>query len=154
MQALNSRNIIAIRKRVIYTLKLGLIVGFINLVIGFLINWLIGAAVPTISTQYQNTEVFRPWSDPLMLIYFAYPFILGIVSYYLWRLLKPQLKGEGVNKALQFAWIYFVISTIPGMFITYTSMQISLAMVLLWSATGFLEAFVAGIIFSRIGKSS
>jgi hypothetical protein len=98
---------------------------------------------PALASEYQNTAMFRPWSDPLMTVYFAYPFILGVVSAYLWeRVHRPR--------PVEFAKLYFVIATIPGMFITYTSFQISLSMVLLWTVTGYIQALVAGYIFAKM----
>ena len=123
--------------------KKGLLAGLANLVLGFVINWLAGAVLPTVASQYQNTAMFRPWSDPLMTVYFAYPFILGLVLAYLWD-------KVGKPKPLEFAKFYFIIATIPGMFITYTSFQISLLMVLLWAATGFIQAWVAGWVFTKV----
>ena len=123
--------------------KKGLLAGLANLVISFVINWLVGIALPGVSSQYQNIAMFRPWSDPLMMVYFAYPFILGLVAAYLWdKVGKPQ--------PLEFAKLYFIIATIPGMFITYTSFQISLTMVLLWAVTGFVQVLVAGWVFTKV----
>jgi len=96
-----------------------------------------------VASQYQNTAMFRPWSDPLMTVYFAYPFILGLVAAYLWD-------KVGKPKPLEFAKFYFIIATIPGMFITYTSFQISLMMVLLWAVTGFVQAWVAAWVFTKV----
>lgn len=131
-------------------LKRGLIAGIAALVVGFGLNWLAGIVFPSITQEYQNTAIFRPWTDPLMMIYFAYPFILGIVLAYLWSVLQKQLSGDSTNKAFQFAKLYFVIATIPGMFISYTSFQVSFLMILSWTASGFLQAFVAGLVFTRI----
>lgn len=123
--------------------KKGLIVGLVNLLLGFGINWAVGAFFPAIAAQYQNSAMFRPWSDPLMMIYFAYPFILGIALAYVWKKL-------GKMKPIEFATFYFIAATIPGMFITYTSFQVSLAMVLLWAATGFVQVWVAGYVFTKV----
>ena len=124
-------------------LKKGLVAGLAILILGMVLNWLIGMVFPALAGQYQNTAMFRPWSDPLMTVYFAYPFILGVVSAHLWgRVGKP--------KPMEFAKLYFVIETIPGMFITYTSFQISLSMVLLWTVTGYIQALVAGYIFAKM----
>lgn len=124
-------------------LKRGLAAGLANLLISFVINWLVGTLLPGVATQYQNTAMFRPWSDPLMAVYFAYPFILGLVAAYLWdKVDRP--------KPVEFAKLYFIIATIPGMFITYTSFQISLSMVLLWSVTGFVQTLVAALVFTKV----
>lgn len=124
-------------------LKRGLIAGIVILVVGQVLNFLGGMLVPGIMQEYQNTAIFRPWSDPLMMMFFGYPFILGVVLSYLWeRLKKPD--------ELEFAKLYFLIATIPGMFITYTSFQVSLGLVILWTLTGFVEAYMAGWVFKKV----
>lgn len=131
-------------------LKKGLIAGFVNLILGLIINWIITAGFPQVAKEYQNTEIFRSFSDPLMMIFFAYPFILGIVAAYFWNLIKEKLPKDQNAKVFAFAKIYFIIATIPGMFISYTSFQLSLTMILVWTITGYLEALAAGWIFARI----
>lgn len=124
-------------------IKKGLISGVGILVLGMVINWVVGFVLPQISLEYTKIGMFRPWTDPLMMLYFLYPFVLGFVSFYLWQKLNKP-------KAFDLAKLYFIIATIPGMFITYSSFQISLLMVMLWAITGFLEVYLAGIIFTKI----
>src|SRR3990167_174823 len=117
-------------------IRRGLTAGVVVLIVGFGLNLLIGAVFPSIAQEYQNPAIFRPWTDPLMMAYFAHPFIVGLVLAYLWDKLKAK-------DALEFAKLYFIIATIPGMFISYTSFQVSLPMILAWIVSGFLQAFVA-----------
>lgn len=131
-------------------LKKGLIAGFINLIIGILVNIVLQAVLPSIAKEYQKPGLMRPWSDPLMTIFFAYPFITGAVLSYFWTIVGNNFKGSVSNRAFQFAKLYFVIATIPGMFISYTSFQVSFLMILSWTAMGFVGAYVAGFVFAKI----
>ena len=124
-------------------IRRGLTAGVVVLIVGFGLNLLIGAVFPSIAQEYQNLAIFRPWTDPLMMAYFAHPFIVGLVLAYLWNKLKAK-------DALEFAKLYFIIATIPGMFISYTSFQVSLPMILAWTVSGFLQVFVAGLVFAKI----
>lgn len=129
--------------------KKGLIAGVAILATGIILNFIVGVALPSIATEYQNTDLFLPWTDPRMMGFFAYPFILGVVLAYLWD--KVDVKGKDAQtKALHFAKLYFIVATIPGMYITFTSFQVSLPMVLIWTATGFIEAFVAGYVLAKV----
>lgn len=132
--------------------KAGLIAGFANLLLGLGVNVVLQMILPGLAEEYQNTAIFRPWQDPLMMIYFAYPFILGIVLAYLWGLLRKVLKGSDPQKAMQFAKIYFIVATIPGMFISYTSFQLSFLMILVWTVTGYLQAYIAALIYTKYLK--
>lgn len=131
-------------------IKKGLIVGLANLIIGMGLNFGLHTLFPVLGKEYQNPVIFRSWQDPLMMVFFAYPFIFGIVLAYFWSLFGKHFTGNVTNKAFQFAKLYFIIATIPGMFISYTTFQVSLLMILSWTITGFAQAFVAGLIFAKI----
>ncbi len=132
-------------------LKRGLIAGFVNLILGFGLMWLFGQLFPSVTIEYKNPAIFRPWTDPLMQAYFAYPFIFGIVAAYLWEKIEKQFKAKTPSgKALEFATFYFIIATIPGMFISYTSFQISASMIVVWTINGFIQALAAGWVFAKI----
>lgn len=134
-------------------LKRGLLAGLAILVVGFIFSWVIGSIFPGVMNEYDNLSIFRPWDDPLMTAYFAYPFILGTALSYLWQIIDKKIKGEDeVGRAMDFAKIYFFIATIPGMFISYTTFNLSLLMILLWTISGYIDAFIAGWIFAKIKK--
>lgn len=129
--------------------KTGFIIGGLNLILGLGLMMLFGLLFPGVNEEYQSSGLFRPWSDPLMLVYFGYPFILGAVLTYLWGRVKDQFSGAAKEQAFQFAKLYFIIATIPGMFISYTSFQISFMMIVTWTITGYLQAWVAGWVLAR-----
>lgn len=131
-------------------IKKGLLAGLAILVLGVIFNFVLEALIPSLAKEYQNPSLMRPWTDPLMIIFFAYPFILGIVASYFWNLLAKNFSGDAIKKAFEFARTYFIIATVPGMFISYTTFQVSFLMVLSWTVLGFLEVFVAGLIFAKV----
>lgn len=133
-------------------IKNGFIVGIATFVIGIGMSFLLSPLIPSLALEYQNPALFRPWTDPLMTLFFAYPFIFGLVSAYLWSMVGKSFKGSNSSKAFQFAKIYFLIVTIPGMFMSYTSFQVSFLMVLSWTVTGLVEAYVAGYILARMDR--
>jgi len=129
--------------------KKGLIIGVVNLVAGLILNRVLHFLFPALVQEYQG-GLFRPWTDPLMTAYFLHPFILGIALAYFWSLFGKDIKGKtGPEKALSFAKLYFVIATIPGMFISLTSFKISFLMVVSWTLVGFIQAYLAGLILAR-----
>lgn len=127
----------------------GLIAGAGIFVVSMGFSFLLGALFPAIQAEYQNPNLFRPWSDPLMSLYFVYPFILGIVLAFFWNKTKEVFKGKGLNRAANFAAWYFLIAAIPGMWITYSSFPVSLGLILIWTVSGFIEALVAGGVFDK-----
>lgn len=123
--------------------KKGIIAGIVLLIVGMGLNWVFGLIFPSLMTEYQNTAIFRSWDDPLMMAFFGYPFIVGIVMAHLWDRLK-------MKDPMELAKFYFLIATIPGMFITYTTFQVSPMMVATWTIMGFIQALVAGFLFTKM----
>lgn len=138
------------------TMKLvlqGLLVGVGIFVISIVISFLSQLIAPGITAEYTNQSLFRPWTDPLMSLYYVYPFILGIILSYVWDKTKKVIKGNGYyERGLRFGLWYWFASSIPGMFITFSSFQVSLPLVLSWSIGGFFEAIIAGVLLAKINK--
>jgi hypothetical protein len=130
----------------------GLLVGLINFLATTVVSKLFGVIFPAINAEYQNPNLFRPWSDPLMLLYFIYPFLLGVILAWFWNKTKT-IFGEDIRGGIKFGFAYWIIAGIPGMFITYSSFQVSLTMVLSWTVSGLVAALLAGIIFSKLNLS-
>ena len=116
-------------------------------------SFLTNALFPALAAEYVDSGIFRPWSDPLMQMFFAYPFILGVILAFVWDKLKTQVKGQSVfSRGLNFGQSYFLVATIPGMFITYTSFQVSLGLVLSWTTGGLIEGIFAGWVLAKLNK--
>src|SRR3972149_10932636 len=141
------------RKGVIVVKKiavLGIFAGVANLVVRMVLSQVYNFLSPAIANEYVNPSIFRPWSDPLMSLFFLYPFLLGIVLAWIWEKTKSLVEGKtAIERAYKFGLAYWVIAGIPGMFITYSSFQVSLAMIVTWSFSGLVEAVVAGWIFAK-----
>ena len=130
-------------------IKQGLTIGVINLVVGMVINQGLQILFPELAKEYQG-GFFRPWSDPLMMLFFLYPFILGLALSFLWQMISKQIQGKTrSDRAWNFAKFYFLIATVPGMFISWTSFQISSLMIGSWTLAGLAEIWVAGWILAK-----
>jgi hypothetical protein len=131
----------------------GLLAGVAMLVVGFGFSQLYDFLFPSVAAAYQNGAIFRPWSDPLMMLYFLYPFVLGVALSFFWGMAKGMFKGKNVwERGVKFGLMYFVIAGIPGMLVTYSTFKVSLVMIMSWLISGFLAAFVAGVIFAWLDK--
>jgi membrane protease YdiL (CAAX protease family) len=129
----------------------GLLIGLINFIASMAVSKIFGVIFPSIAVEYQNTNLFRPWSDPLMLLFFVYPFLMGIIFAWFWNKTK-NIFGENMKGGINFGITYWIIATIPGMFITYSSMPYSLLMIISWLAGGLVSALLAGIILVKLSK--
>lgn len=131
----------------------GLLVGVVMLILGMAVSNGLSALLPSLAKEYQNISLFRPWSDPLMSIFFVYPFIMGWVLAWVWNKTKSLVPGQGVwSRGAKFGLAFWVVTMIPGMVMSYSSFQISLVMVLSWSLSGLVSDLCAGLILAKLNK--
>ena len=127
----------------------GLAAGVAMLLVGMIISWLINLALPDLMMEYKTT-LFRPWEDPLMSLYFAHPFVLGLALAFVWDKVKGFLQGGPMKRATNFALAYFIVATIPGMLISYSSFPLSILMILSWTISSLVQAWTAGLVLAKI----
>lgn len=106
--------------------------------------------LPMLAEEYYN-PIFYPGADRAIL-FFLHPFVISAALVWFWNRMCHTLKGGRILKALEFGGLYALIATLPAMWITFSAMDVTLAMVGLWWGYGFLQATVAGLIFSWIIK--
>ena len=134
------------KKKIIY----GLLAGLAMLIVGLAISQVFSRIFPGINAEYANVAIFRPWTDPLMQLYFLYPFILGIILAFFWGMVNGMIKGNNIwLKGINFGLGYFVLAGIPGMLISYATFQVSLILIISWLFSGLINGIVAGWIFAR-----
>lgn len=130
----------------------GIVAGIAVLVLSMLWMNAYGMVFPAVAAEYK-TAMFRPWTDPLMTAFFAYPLILGLALAWAWSRTKSLFKQEEFwKRGTMFGLSVWLIATIPGMFVTYTSFVVSFPMVLEWTLGGLLYSVVSGIIFAKLNK--
>jgi hypothetical protein len=129
----------------------GIVTGVAMLVAGMAVSFLF-MIIPAVAGDYANANLMRSWSDPLMSLFFLYPFVLGFAFAWVWNKTKNLFKGNVVKRGFRFAVAYLIIATIPGMLISYSSFPTSFWTMLSWTVSGFADAFVAGIILAKMNK--
>jgi membrane protease YdiL (CAAX protease family) len=131
----------------------GLTAGFAMLVLAVAVGMLMHAALPSVAKEYENTSLFRSWSDPIMSLYVLYPFFLGIALAWVWNKTKGVI-GEGSMwlRGSRFARSFWIISIVPGILMSYSSFPVSLAMSLTWLLSSLIQVLCAGFIYARMIK--
>ena len=131
----------------------GLLAGVGIFVISIAVSFFSQLSMPEITSEYTNPNLFRPWTDPIMSLFYVYPFVLGVILSFVWDKTKKILKDkEYYKRGLKFGLWYWMAASITGMFVIYSSFQVSLPLVLSWSIGGLFEAIAAGIILARVNK--
>lgn len=132
-------------RRVIF---IGILAGVTMLIMSFAWSAISNLLWPALTLEYQNPQIFRPWSDPLMSLFFLHPIIVGVILSWLWSQTNHLIKKERPwSRGVVFGLVYWA-ATISGMIISYSTFQVSFIMVLNWSINGLVQALTAGIILS------
>ncbi len=119
----------------------GFIGGMILFVVNFVVSAIVLAAAPY---DIFTLGGIRPADDPLMLFFFASPFILSFAAAVVFDLVHGSLRGSPNSKGATFGAALFLIYTVPNVFITFTSMN--------YPAGFYFENLLFGIVgFPLIG---
>jgi hypothetical protein len=129
----------------------GLIASIAMSVLGFFLSYGLGFIFPSVMQEYYNTAIFRPWSDPIMSLFFISPFALGFVLAFIWNKIKSIFNDTPLKNGLVFGFYYWLLG-ISGMIISYSSFKISLLMVITWTISMLVQSLVAGLIYSYMNK--
>ncbi len=105
-------------------------------------------AFTSLVEAYYNT-VFYPGAERSNL-FFLHPLVIGIAFIMVWIKTKETLRGGIFLKGMEFGLYYAFIATLPSMWITFSSMDVSVLMVFLWLCYGLLQATVAGWILAGL----
>lgn len=130
----------------------GLIAAIANLAAAMLVGYLFMFIVPSLEADYKNEQMFRPWSDPLMNLYYLFPFLVSIGLAWAWEKSKSLFTKTYIINVLNFTLIYWLLSTIPGMIMSISSFQISFIMTLSWTVSAFVQVFAASLIICGMNK--
>jgi hypothetical protein len=91
----------------------------------------------------------RARNDPIMLLFFAYPFVLSFMSAIVFDRVKGAL-GESCCGGIDFGLILFLLVTVPGMFVIYSSMNYPLGFYLGNILFGIIGFPAVGLLYGRI----
>ena len=136
-------------KKILWT---GLVTGIVMLIGNMLLNPIINLVFPNLQAVYEGNAVFRPWDDPIMMLFFLYPIVLGFPLAWIWDKTKKLFKKSIWVNGLNFGLIYLFIAGLPSFIINFSSFSLPIAMVGSWSAMGIVNGFVAGLVLARINK--
>jgi hypothetical protein len=136
-------------KKIFWT---GLATGISMAVVNMLLNPLFNIIFPSLQGAYEGSAVFRPWDDPIMMLFFLYPILLGFGLAWIWDKTKQLFNKKGCQNGLIFGLIYFTVSGIPGFLINYSSFNLPFIMILSWTILSLINGLVAGIILAKLNK--
>ena len=129
-------------------LKSGFIAGIILFIVSYGGLYLAIRFVPILFVAYNN-PLFRSDGNRDILFY-MHAFIISFALSWFWERFKGLFRGPSVLRGLEFGLVYTMVALLPVMWITFSSLDITLVMVISWFVYGLFQSVVAGIIFAKI----
>ncbi len=126
----------------------GVVAGAVLLGFSYAALYLAVTFFPNLAEQYYD-PVFSFEGDKAIL-YFAHPFVLSFALAWFWKRFKSLFHGPFWWRGMEMGMVYGLIATLPAMWITYSSLTISLGLVFSWLIYGVIQAMLVGIIFAKI----
>lgn len=131
----------------------GIIAGVVMIILSMGYNSISNSLFPSLAREYANPALFRPVSDPLMSLFFLYPFLLGLILAFVWDKTKKLFSGRDLNeKAIRFGLIYWLLTNFTGMLISYSTFPVSLLMVISWSISSLVVILGGSLVIARMSK--
>lgn len=125
----------------------GLIAGVVLLILSVLALYATIWFFPTLASQYYDPAFDN--QSGRYLIYYAHPFVIALALAWFWDRFKGALKGSYLGKGIEFGLIYALVAIFPVLWLTYSALAVSLAMVGTWLVFGLLQGVIAGLLFEK-----
>jgi len=126
----------------------GFAAGFILFVISYGGLFLAIKCFPALFTDYNNPLFASGGSRDIL--FYMHAFVISLALSWFWDRFKTLFKGHFIIRGLEFGLVYGIIALIPVMWITFSSLDITLAMVASWFLYGLAQACITGIVFAKM----
>lgn len=127
----------------------GLIVGVILFVLSYGGLYLAINAFPEAFVEY-NSPLFSSGNNKDILFY-SHAFIIALALSTLWERFKELFKGHHfILRGIEFGFLYALVALLPVLWITYSSLDVSLATVSTWFVYGLVQALIGGVLFAKL----
>lgn len=102
-------------------------------------------------------DFFVMYNNPLFnsdgsrdVLFYLHAFIISFALSWFWDRFKSLFIGPAILRGLEFGSVYALIALLPVMWITFSSLDITLVMVGSWFIYGLAQAIIAGMVFAKL----
>jgi hypothetical protein len=128
-----------------------IIAEIVILILMVVINGIVNRVIPSVLSKY---GAMRSAEDPVMMLFFFYPFVVAFAAPIIFDVVKGCLKGTSVQKGLMFGALLLVVMTIPSLYVMITSMTWPVAFSISTVSWEIISLPLRGILFTKIWKLS
>jgi hypothetical protein len=125
----------------------GLLAGTILFIVSYGGLFLAIQCFPSVFINYNNPLFNSDGSRDLL--FYTHAFVVSLALSWFWERFKSLFKGSFLLRGLEFGLVYGIIALVPVMWITFSSLDITLPMVASWFLYGLCQAIIAGLVFAK-----
>lgn len=126
----------------------GLIAGCILFVLSYGSLYFAVRYFPSLFTEYFNPLFNSDGSRDVL--FYLHAFVFSFALSWFWDRFKGMFKGYFILRGFEFGLVYAFIALLPVMWISFSALDITVAMVSSWFFYGLLQATLAGMVFAKI----
>jgi len=126
----------------------GLIAGCILFILSYGGLYLGVRYFPGLFVDYDNPLFNSDGSRDIL--FYLHAFIISFALSWFWARFKTMFKGTLIMRGLEFGVVYAIIALLPVMWISFSSLDITVIMVISWFLYGLAQAIIAGLVFAKI----
>ncbi|QKJ32960.1 hypothetical protein HQ865_25480 [Mucilaginibacter mali] len=130
------------------TLLSGLIAGCILFVVSYGSLYLAVKYFPSLFTDYFNPLFNSDGSRDVL--FYLHAFVFSFALSWFWDRFKGMFRGYFILRGVEFGLVYAFIALLPVMWISFSALDITVAMVTSWFFYGLVQASLAGMVFAKI----
>ncbi|WP_026898171.1 hypothetical protein [Daejeonella oryzae] len=125
----------------------GLIAGITLFILSYGGLFLAVQFFPSLFIEYNNPLFNSDGSRDIL--FYLHAFVISMALSWFWDRFKILFKGPAILRGFEFGLVYAIVSLLPAMWITFSSLDITFTMILSWFLFGLMQAIVAGLIFAK-----
>ncbi|PNX47892.1 MAG: hypothetical protein BV459_03480 [Thermoplasmata archaeon M11B2D] len=124
----------------------GILSGTGILVVSIIFSWLTQNI-----WQYDVMELagMRSIEDPICILYFVYPWVLGFSLSFVYPYFEKGLEGTSITKGWKFGLLMWIIVGITSAFLVFSSMDYPIGFTVNSVVGSLLDTLIAGIIIVK-----
>jgi hypothetical protein len=124
----------------------GFAAGFVILILSYAGLYATIFLLPEVANEYYDPT----YTSDRLWLFVLHPFVMSITFAWFWDKFKSNIQGGWLYRGVWMGLIYGAVATLPAMWLTFSSINVSLGMVVTWFFYGLLCAVTAGVIFSKM----
>lgn len=132
-----------------------LVSGVVGGLVIFVVWMIVGVLVQALRLyDVMSLGGMRSVNDPIMMLFFLHPWVISFAMALLYSQLGGALGGSVVRRGVKLGLLMWVVSSIPSVFIVYTSMNYPLVFSVVSVAGSLAYMAASGVVIARIAGDS